>query len=233
MISYHEHYDEYLHMIQRRNKIQKVSDQKTIENGSAMEIFQARRMLDKRNEEETKVPTGIAAMARCRKGLEALDTMGWQRSWHQREFHDNFLAACARVFYKEEPAGKFEREFQTILDVNGWDRLFQEILISTPRRFGKTVSVSMFAASLLYSCPSVEISIYSTGKRISQKMLRNIIKFLGLIYQKTGETPMKTIRDNSEEIFLQGGLCSHDVRIANSYPSRVCFPSPSSVTEYR
>ena len=36
------------------------------------------------------------------------------------------------------------------------------ILIIFFNRFGKTISVSMFAAALLYSAPSVEISIYST-----------------------------------------------------------------------
>ena len=31
-------------------------------------------------------------------------------------------------------------------------------------RFGKTISVSMFAAAMLYSCPGLEMSIYSTCK---------------------------------------------------------------------
>jgi hypothetical protein len=50
--------------------------------------------------------------------------------------------------------------------------LKQEILISTPRRFGKTISVSMFAAALLYSCAGIELSIYSTCKRIRWVALR-------------------------------------------------------------
>ena len=44
--------------------------------------------------------------------------------------------------------------------------------------------VSMFCAALLLSCPSVEISIYSTCKRISQKILRNVMKFVMLICQQ-------------------------------------------------
>ena len=77
---------------------------------------------------------GFARMQMCRDALDALDRRGWQRSFHQRMFHENFIRACARVFFKTEPAGAFARAHQTVLDLNGWDNLSQEILISTPRR---------------------------------------------------------------------------------------------------
>jgi hypothetical protein len=114
-----------------------------------------------------------------------------------------------------------------VLEINGWSNLNQEILISTPRRFGKTISVSMFAAALLYSCAGVELSIYSTCKRISQKLLRNVVKFLNLIYESTGEAPMHVIRANCEEIHIQGPEGSSDIRITNSYPSKVIPPNKS------
>lgn len=79
----------------------------------------------------------------------------------------------------------------------------QEILVSTPRRFGKTISVSMFAAAMLYSAPKMEMSIYSTCKRISQKLLLNIQKFFALIELEMGSKPMKIIRMNMEEMVLQ------------------------------
>ena len=87
----------------------------------------------------------------------------------------------------------------------------QEILISTPRRFGKTISVSMFAAAMLFSAPNLEMSIYSTCKRISQKLLRNVYKFLGLIYDELKCPRMPVLRLNFEEVVLQvrrfsGGL---------------------------
>ena len=107
---------------------------------------------------------GFQRIQKCRQGLEALDRRGWQRSFHQRMFHDNFIRACARIFWKREPHGTFARDHQRILEVHGWDNLSQEVLVSTPRRFGKTISVSMFAAAMLYSCPNLEMSIYSTCK---------------------------------------------------------------------
>jgi hypothetical protein len=78
----------------------------------------------------------------------------------------------------------------------------------------------MFAAALLYSAASVEISIYSTCKRISQKLLRNVMKFMSLIHEGLGTPEFKEIRCNMEELVLQGPDGTSDVRIVNSYPSK-------------
>ena len=81
----------------------------------------------------------------------------------------------------------------------------------------------MFAAAMLYSTPALELSIYSTCKRISQKLMRNVTKFLDLIYKAIPQhAPMSVIRSNMEEVVLQGPDGCHDVRIVNSYPSKVC-----------
>lgn len=107
---------------------------------------------------DTKIKrsNGFERMRQCRQALEALDVAGWKRSYHQRLFHEAYIAACARPFWKLDPPGSFARAHQKILDVNNWDNLAQEILISTPRRFGKTISVSMFAAALMFSCAGID-----------------------------------------------------------------------------
>lgn len=166
---------------------------------------------------------GFKRMKLCQSALEAIDRGGWERSYHQRLFHENFLRACTRVFWKTEPHGEFARSHQKILETNGWDNLTQEILVSTPRRFGKTISVSMFAAAMIFSAPGVEVSIYSTCKRISQKLLRNIAKFLDIIYRVLNVEPYKIERANMEEIVLFGPENATDMRIVNSYPSKVCL----------
>jgi hypothetical protein len=164
---------------------------------------------------------GFKRIDQCSRALECMDRQGWERSFFQRKFHNSFMQATARAFWKNEGAGRFARDHQDILQRFEWEDLAQEVLISTPRRFGKTISVSMFAAALMYSCASVEISIYSTCKRISQKLLRNVRKFMDLVFVDTGQRPYRVIRENAEEIFLQGPEGPHDVRIVNSYPSRV------------
>ena len=167
---------------------------------------------------------GFDRIAKCRNALEALDASGWNRSFHQRLFHDQFIRASVRVFWKNEKPGVFQREHKDILEMNGWDNLSQEILVSTPRRFGKTISVSMFAAAMLYAAPNIEISIYSTCKRISQKLLRNVQKFLGLIFEALSEKPYDVVRSNMEEYAIHGCEGPHDRRVVNSYPSKVSTP---------
>lgn len=82
---------------------------------------------------------GFKRIKLCRDALEAIDRRGFQRSFHQRLFHDNFIRSCARIFWKTEPAGSFAQNHQKILEMNGWDHLSQEILVSTPRRWVTTL----------------------------------------------------------------------------------------------
>jgi hypothetical protein len=197
----------------------KYHELKIQENISKTTLFT--KTIDLYKEDKQKGITGFDRLNLCRKALDALDRRGWERSYHQRLFHDNFLRACARIFWKTYKPGEFDRCHEQILETNGWDSLRQEILVSTPRRFGKTISVSMFAAAMLYSAPRLEMSIYSTCKRISQKLLLNVQKFLTLIQLEMGTPPMKVIRQNMEEIVLQGNDGVQDFRIVNSYPSKV------------
>jgi hypothetical protein len=170
---------------------------------------------------ENEVTNAWTRMRKCTLALEALDRQGWKRSFHQKQFHDQFMRASVRVFYKTETDGVFEREHKQLLEHFGWDSLPQEMLISTPRRFGKTISVSLFCAAMIFAAPRVEISIYSTCKRISQKLLQNVSKFIGLIYEELKIAKYPVIRQNMEEIVLRGPEGSQDVRIVNSYPSKV------------
>lgn len=85
--------------------------------------------------EKGRESSGFRRIALCRAALEALDRQGWNRSFHQRQFHDQFIRASARIFWKTDPPGSFARDHQRILEANGWDTLSQEVLVSTPRRF--------------------------------------------------------------------------------------------------
>ena len=183
------------------------------------------RMVHMQEKSDKKKQTGFSRMQECRDALSLLDDRGWKRSYHQRLFHDDFLKACTRIFWKLEAPGTFERQHCDILRRNNWEHLQQEILISTPRRFGKTISVSMFAAAMLFSAPNVEISIYSTCKRISQKLLNKVQQFFGVICQNDLKKSGFTVtRSNMEEIVLTGPEGPSDIRVVNSYPSKVVFP---------
>ena len=79
----------------------------------------------------------------------------------------------------------------------------------------------MFAAAILYSAPTVTVAIYSTCKRISQMLLRNVIKFLNLIFDGLKVPKFKVIRENMEELVVKGPEGGQDVRTVSSYPSKV------------
>lgn len=168
--------------------------------------------LRKQNGEAGLNCNGFIRMKRCREALFALDRCGWQRSYHQKQFHEQYIRACSRIFFKRDPPGSFARAQTQLLEMNGWTSLSQEVLISTPRRFGKTISVSTFAAAMMFACPTMELSIYSTCKRISQKLLRNILKFLDTIYKELRVPPYRVIRQNAEELVVAGPEGHRDTR---------------------
>jgi hypothetical protein len=66
--------------------------------------------------------------------LQEIDRRGYARSAHQIRFHDSFIRACGRVIYRAD----WGTSRPTIMAKNNWAKSPSEILISTPRRFGKT-----------------------------------------------------------------------------------------------
>jgi len=61
----------------------------------------------------------------------------------------------------------------------------------------------------------------STGKRISQKLLRNCVKFLSIIHDVLKIAPMEYIKQSSDEVDIRGPESKYDSRKINSYPSKV------------
>jgi hypothetical protein len=105
-----------------------------------------------------------------------------RRSEQQKQFHEAYTRACARVLYKDD----WKTAAPAIMEDNGWARCPSEIMISTPRRFGKTVrallykprarsptqrtwwqfSVAMFCAAMALS-NSAEICVFSETARFA------------------------------------------------------------------
>ena len=77
---------------------------------------------------------GCTRVKRLNGFLAHIDSKGFERSNHQCRFHDAFMKACGRTLYREE-WGVHRTE---IMRTNGWHTDKSEVMISTPRRFGKT-----------------------------------------------------------------------------------------------
>jgi len=79
---------------------------------------------------------GDHLLAKIRYALHFFDaTNDFERSAHQRQFHESMIAACVRHIYADE----FSANFVSILEQNHWENARQEIMICCPRRFGKHV----------------------------------------------------------------------------------------------
>ena len=68
--------------------------------------------------------------------LKRIDQRGFERSAQQLEVHQAFTRACGRVLYREDWATRKPE----IMAKHGWERCNSEVLISTPRRFGRATN---------------------------------------------------------------------------------------------
>lgn len=140
---------------------------------------------------------------------KTLNGFGMERSKMQRQFHETFLQSVCMHLYKDDP----EIDLERVMQINNWDDLRQSVLCMTPRRFGKTTAVSMFVAAYAMCVPNSVQSIFSTGRRASQKLLE-------LIRDMVKATPWadRIVKCNQEEFVLQGDS-PFDKRKVFSYPS--------------
>jgi len=68
--------------------------------------------------------------------LAMIDDRGFARSPQQCQFHDAFIRASSRVIYRQD----WSKSKPMIMEHNDWKDCPSQILVSTPRRFGKTFS---------------------------------------------------------------------------------------------
>lgn len=94
-------------------------------------------------------------------------------------------------------------------------------------KFQSTAHVSAYvhSGSLSGKCRAENdrhaLTRVSTGKRISQKLLRNCVKFLSIIHDVLKIAPMEYVKQSSDEVDIRGPESKYDSRKINSYPSKV------------
>jgi len=155
--------------------------------------------------------SGDECMAKLRKNL---DSFGVVRSKDQKRFHNEMIRAVLPQIYKTDLEANLER----LLSENSWVDIQQQLMIVTPRRWGKTWSVGMFVAAFADAVVGTEQSIFSTGRRASQKLLELVYKFLC----RLPGAKEKIFKYNVETIWMEGVAPGeeHATKIF-SYPSKV------------
>jgi len=102
-----------------------------------------------------------------KQGLEYLDTQGFQRSKQQKVMHMAFLTVSYAQYFGQE----IQRHLIRLLRETGSSELRSECMVLAPRRYGKTVSVSLWTACELVTQPGHDVLIYSNNHRASKMML--------------------------------------------------------------
>ena len=144
---------------------------------------------------------------------EMLDSLGYERTRGQIRFHEEFIKASLPHIYV---GTEFEEHREDILRRNGLNALRQEVLICTPRRFGKTTACALFCAAMALCVPHTWISIFSTGQRASTMLLEQTLRML--VNVPGGKA--RILKRNSEQLYVKGDD-QGDVRRIYSYPSSV------------
>jgi len=141
----------------------------------------------------------------------ALDQFGIERSGMQQGFHKDMVGACARNIFKQD----LESEIDDLLIELNTTKLRSQFMAITPRRTGKTYSVAMFVVAYLFAVERSTQSIFSTGRRASQKLIELIYKFAC----KIPGLKECIIKHTVETIWFKGPYGDEDVRKVSSYPS--------------
>lgn len=170
----------------------------------------------------TDVYAGDATLRALQTLLGRIDANGYERSAHQVLFHDAFTRCCSRILYREE----WPVFSPQIMKHNKWNRCGSEMLISTPRRFGKTFSIAMYVACIALAT-KCEVVVFSPARRASRKLLERCVEFVRLL-----DAGDRIVEYNQEACRLSNFAGSNS--LIRSFPSKVgvrclfffCLPEP-------
>jgi hypothetical protein len=155
--------------------------------------------------------TGDKNLKALIESLNRFDKLGFQRSKQQVLFHKTFISAILKLLYGQD----IYKHIGRLLEEYELDELRPDVIVCTPRRFGKTTSVALFVAALLWTQAGFSVDIYSTGRRASRKLLALIYKMVLLL--SGSDNVVVTYNQETLEIKTPSGVTS----VCNSYPSKV------------
>jgi hypothetical protein len=93
--------------------------------------------------------------------LDKLDTDKWFRTKDQRIIQNRIIAGISALVY----GGFIRTHEREIKMVNGFETIRPEILLTMPRRAGKTWAVVMVIAVLLMTVPKIDIVLIAQNSR--------------------------------------------------------------------
>lgn len=147
-----------------------------------------------------------------------LHARGWTREDSQAKLHKSYVIASLPQIYGKE----WEVHSQRVLKKFGVTDLKSMVLALFPRRFGKTISISIFVSVMLVVMSGITISTFSTGRRASGNLMDECLKLISEhphLLERVLIQNQEKLRI-AEKASMDGKkTCSVNASTFNSYPS--------------
>lgn len=194
-----------------------IRDKKKFDEQRRSSIEIKKRWTYYQTEKEKVENNGMKRLHRLLDLLSRCDQIGLCRSHQQRQMHMEFIASSLKKILKED----YTHDITKVCQRYNFRDLRQDIVILTPRRFGKTTGVAIYVSCYILSQPGCCVSIYSTGRRASKKILALIYKIVSMLCDDD-QNRIPTYNQECLEVITDGKRSE-----CWSYPSRVqvgCSP---------
>jgi hypothetical protein len=159
---------------------------------------------------ETQKTDGYQRLEDIIQALHDFDEF-YPRSDQQIKFHRAFIIASLPKILKDD----FNASLARVLKIFDIDTIRRDVIVCTPRRFGKSYSVALYVAAYLITQPDTTITIYSTGKRASKSLLGLVTKMTSTLLHKRS-IKYKVDSENQETFTI---TLNGTKRTLNSLPS--------------
>ena len=146
----------------------------------------------------SELERGNQLVQQIRVALERISQTRYERTVHQCAMHEMFILSCAPMIYGQQV---FERHRMEIEDFFGAQYL-RGVMVTAPRRNGKSESIVYFIVALLVTMSKVAIVCYGANDNATSALKVQCEKIL---IHTFGVTKFK--KNSKQHIVLRGGNC--------------------------
>lgn len=168
---------------------------------------------DRANSDQCNGPARHKALEDLMQDLETR----WPRAPNQIRFHEEYTKAALGKIYGED----LLRNIADLMERYRISEIKSDVIITAPRRYGKTMSVALYVTAFILSQPGRKVVIFSTGRRASQSLLELIKTMVDYLL----EDKSRLISSNTERIVVKSiwGQTSEVVSLPNNVKIKAFF----------
>lgn len=150
-------------------------------------------------------------------------------SEQQKDFIQSCFISLLPLIYGEQ----FDINIVRLTKRFGIDAIFKKIFFEMPRRFGKTTSTAIVAATIAYMIPGLVVGIYSVVKSASDSLVESVIEYYETISgmdrldfikewdKRKGKVTMKNAHGSTSTVWGYSAVSS--VSYCKRKKKKICF----------